>query len=89
MPDINFVCVLKIVKSTDGGETKHVTVSDSTSTLHPHHNVISVLPFVYIEQGGSGDEKMSTKIQSDCFSVLKKYADQFVLQDPITTNNYL
>lgn len=42
-----------------------------------------------IKQGGSRDQKLGIKIQSDCYNVLKKYADQFLLQDPITTNALL
>jgi hypothetical protein len=63
--------------------------SDSTSALQSHHNIVAVLPFTYIGQGGSRDQKLGIKIQSDCYNVLKKYADQFILQDPITTNALL
>jgi hypothetical protein len=65
--------------------------SDSlhTDALQAHQNIIAVLPFIYIQEGGSKDQKMGSKVQSDCYSVLKRYASQFELQDPLFTNAQL
>jgi hypothetical protein len=57
--------------------------------LQAHHNLVAVIPFTYIQRGGSRDEKLGLKVQSDCYNVLKKYASQFTLQDPMTTNALL
>jgi hypothetical protein len=58
-------------------------------SLADHHNKVAVLPFGYIGNGGSRDDKMSNKVQLDCYNDLKKYANQFTLQDPVTTNTLL
>ena len=63
--------------------------NDGSITVQSHHNIIAILPFSYIGQGGTRDQKLELKVQSDCYNVLKKNADQFILQDPITTNALL
>jgi len=69
---------------------------DSTATqnaaqpsLQAHHNSIAVLPFSYIGLGGSRDEKMSLKAQSDCYNYFKGSTEQLAIQDPVTTNALL
>lgn len=62
---------------------------ESNSSIQSHHNIIAVLPFSFIGLGGSRDEKMGIKAQSDCYNLFKKYSDQFSLQDPVTTNALL
>ncbi|MDZ7645692.1 MAG: hypothetical protein U5K54_00140 [Cytophagales bacterium] len=59
------------------------------SSLEAHHNVVAVLPFSFLGQGGDRDSKMGMKVQSDCYTLLKKSASQFTIQDPITTNAVL
>jgi len=61
----------------------------ANASLASHHNVVAILPFSYMGQGGDRDVKMGIKVQSDCYSLLKKSASQFTLQDPITTNAML
>ncbi|MEL7587484.1 MAG: hypothetical protein AAGU19_12285 [Prolixibacteraceae bacterium] len=52
-------------------------------------NMVAVLPFSYIGQGGEKDEKLSKKVQSDCYNLLLKYASRFSIQDPMKTNALL
>jgi len=52
-------------------------------------NLVAVLPFSYIGEGGAKDEKLSKKVQSDCYNLLLKFAPRFTLQDPLKTNAYL
>lgn len=63
--------------------------ADGNQSLQEHHNLIALLPFTFIEQGGSRDDKMALKAQSDCYTVLKKSVAQLQLQDPLTTNALL
>jgi hypothetical protein len=58
-------------------------------SLQAHHNSIAVLPFSYIGLGGSRDEKMALKAQSDCYNYFKESAEQLAVQDPVTTNALL
>lgn len=58
-------------------------------SLGSHHNVVAILPFSYMGQGGERDSKMGLKVQSDCYSLLKRSANQMTFQDPITTNALL
>ncbi len=68
--------VLNKVSDNSGGEVN----------LQDHHNVVAVLPFTYLSSNGAHDDAMEKKVQSDCFTLLSKFADQFKLQDPVTTN---
>ncbi|WP_235833005.1 hypothetical protein [Arcticibacter tournemirensis] len=52
-------------------------------------NLVAVLPFTYIGQGGEKDEKLSKKVQSDCYNLLLKNASRFSIQDPMQTNALL
>lgn len=61
----------------------------SSSNLQDHHNLVAVLPFDYMNSGGSRDDKMGLKVQSDCYTYLLKKARLFQLQDPRTTNAIL
>lgn len=65
------------------------TGASANKSLEAHHNKVAVLPFDYIGRGGSRDDKMSTKVQTDCYNILKKSAVQFTIQDPLTTNALL
>ena len=60
-----------------------------TSSVQAHHNQVAVLPFDYMNTGGGRDDKMGLKVQSDCYTFLKKRAKQFNIQDPMTTNAIL
>jgi hypothetical protein len=63
--------------------------SDQGNSLLVHHNKVAILPFNYIGSGGSRDEKMSSKVQQDCYNLLKKSAANFNILDPLTTNALL
>jgi len=52
-------------------------------------NTIAVMQFTYIGQGGSRDEKLEKKTQSDCYNILLKKAKNYKIQDPVTTNALL
>ncbi len=52
-------------------------------------NLVAVLPFSFIGQGGEKDEKLSKKVQSDCYNLLLKHAARFKIQDPVKTNSLL
>jgi len=58
-------------------------------SLQAHHTSIAVLPFSYIGLGGSRDEKMALKAQSDCYNYFKESSEQLAVQDPVTTNALL
>lgn len=58
----------------------------SGGNLQDYHNLIAVLPFTYLTREGGHDEQMEKKVQSDCYNTLNKFARQFNLQDPVTTN---
>jgi hypothetical protein len=60
--------------------------NSANGEMQDHHNKVAVLPFSYIGQGGTRDEKMGKKVQSECYNLLLKNASQFQIQDPITTN---
>ena len=62
---------------------------NSGNTVQSHHNQVAVLPFDYMGSGGSRDDKMGLKVQSDCYTFLKKKAAMFNIQDPMTTNALL
>ncbi|MFC3880038.1 hypothetical protein ACFOSV_07620 [Algoriphagus namhaensis] len=62
------------------------TAAQSTAGLQDHHNLVAVLPFDYMNSGGSRDDKMGLKVQSDCYTYLRKKAKLFTIQDPMTTN---
>lgn len=59
------------------------------NSVQSHHNIVAVLPFDYMNSGGTRDEKMGLKVQSDCYTYLRKKAAQFTIQDPMTTNALL
>lgn len=61
--------------------------SATKSTIQ--RNLVAVLPFTYIGQGGGKDEKLSKKVQSDCYNLLLKNASRFSIQDPMQTNALL
>jgi hypothetical protein len=65
------------------------TEKNGQPSLQVHHNSLAVLPFSYIGLGGSRDEKMAIKAQSDCYNFYKKSANQLSVQDPVTTNAML
>lgn len=52
-------------------------------------DLVAVLPFAYIGEGGSKDEKLSKKVQADCYNLLLKLAPQYAIQDPMKTNALL
>lgn len=61
----------------------------AANSVQPHHNLVAVLPFDYMGTGGARDEKMGFKVQSDCYTFLRKKASLFTIQDPMTTNALL
>jgi hypothetical protein len=73
--------ITEVKKAEDGSQVG--------SSLESHHNVVAILPFSFLGQGGDRDSKMGMKVQSDCYTLLKKSASQFTIQDPITTNAIL
>ncbi len=52
-------------------------------------NLVAVLPFSYMGQGGARDVKLGKKVQSDCYNLLLKFAPHYTIQDPMKTNAYL
>lgn len=70
------------IKKQDNGE-------NSTKIPLIQRNLVAVLPFVYIGQGGEKDDKLSKKVQSDCYNLLLKNASRFSIQDPMQTNALL
>ena len=60
--------------------------SGANVSLQDHHNKVAVLPFTYMSSDGAHDDQMEKKVQSDCYTLMTKYASEFNLQDPITTN---
>ena len=62
---------------------------DSAPVSSVQRNLVAVLPFTYIGEGGEKDEKLSKKVQSDCYNLLLKYASRFSIQDPMETNALL
>jgi len=74
---------IQVVNNTN---TSKSDGSDANGKMQDHHNKVAVLPFSYIGQGGTRDEKMGKKVQSECYNLLLKNASQFNIQDPITTN---
>lgn len=68
---------------------KVTEASAGGASLQDHHNVVAVLPFTYLSSNGAHDEAMEKKVQSDCYTLLSKFADQFKLQDPTTTDALL
>lgn len=80
---VEFFTEVKPSTSTTQGST------DTNGPLQDHHNIVAVLPITYIGLGGSHDDKMGMKAQSDCYNLLKKNAKQFNIQDPMTTNALL
>ena len=65
-------------------------VQGYSSTMLPiQRNLVAVLPFSYIGQGGEKDEKLSKKVQSDCYNLLLEQAPRFSIQDPMKTNALL
>ena len=65
-------------------------VQGYSSTIPPiQRNLVAVLPFSYIGQGGEKDEKLSKKVQSDCYNLLLEQAPRFSIQDPMKTNALL
>ncbi|SHF80756.1 hypothetical protein SAMN05444274_109107 [Mariniphaga anaerophila] len=58
-------------------------------SLQSHHNWVAVLPFSYIGEGGGRDKKLEEKVQMDCYNVLRDFATQFEIQNPVTTNALL
>jgi len=63
--------------------------SPEGNSLQSHQNLVAVLPFDYMNSGGTRDEKMGLKVQSDCYGYLRKKAASFNIQDPMTTNAIL
>ena len=63
--------------------------SKPDNSVQSHHNIVAVLPFDYMNSGGTRDEKMGLKVQSDCYTFLRKKAALFNIQDPMTTNAIL
>lgn len=61
----------------------------SFPSVQSHHNLVAVLPFEYMNTGGNRDDKMGLKVQSDCYTYLRKRAKLFTIQDPMTTNALL
>lgn len=61
----------------------------ATPFVESHHNLVAVLPFDYMNTGGNRDDKMGLKVQSDCYTYLRKKAKLFTIQDPMTTNALL
>jgi len=61
----------------------------SESSLQSHHNWVAVIPFSFIGGGGERDDKLEKKVQMDCYNVLRKFAAEFKIQDPTTTNALL
>ncbi|PZX46922.1 hypothetical protein [Algoriphagus chordae] len=59
------------------------------NSVQSHHNMVAVLPFDYMGSGGSRDDKMGLKVQSDCYTYLRQKAALFTIQDPLTTNALL
>ncbi len=64
-------------------------LAQTSPSLESHHNQVAVLPFEYMNSGGTRDDKMGLKVQSDCYSFLLKKTRQFSIQDPLTTNALL
>mgnify|MGYP002344640636 FL=1 len=62
---------------------------DSEAVPSTQRNLVAILPFSYIGRGGEKDEKLSKKVQSDCYNLLLKNASRFVIQDPMETNALL
>ncbi|WP_163708530.1 hypothetical protein [Mangrovibacterium lignilyticum] len=62
---------------------------DSSGLPETQRNLVAVLPFSYLGEGGAKDEKLSKKVQSDCYNLLLKFAPHFSVQDPLKTNAYL
>jgi len=62
---------------------------DAGIQLQDHHNVVAVLPFSFISPSGGNDMAHEKKAQSECFNVLNRFARDFKLQDPVTTNALL
>lgn len=62
---------------------------DSEGVLQDHHNLIAIIPFSFIGDGGMRDKKLEEKVQMDCYNVLKKFATEFKVQNPLTTNALL
>ena len=75
------------------GRIEVVNQINNTNTaganLQDHHNVVAVLPFAFIGDGGANNEQLGKKVQNDCYGVLKKFASVFQLQDPVKTNAML
>ncbi len=71
-------------------EVKEQAKSGNSATMSSiQRNLVAVLPFSYIGQGGEKDEKLSKKVQSDCYNLLLKHASRFFIQDPMETNALL
>ncbi len=60
--------------------------SGAAVSLQDHHNQVAVLPFTYMSSDGAHDDQMEKKVQSDCYTLMTKFAGEFKLQDPTTTN---
>jgi len=52
-------------------------------------NLVAVVPFSYLGEGGTRDIKLGKKVQSDFYNLLLKFAPRFSVQDPLKTNAYL
>lgn len=64
--------------------------AEPSEALPPvQHNLVAVLPFSYMGEGGARDVKLGKKVQSDCYNLLQKLAPNFTIQDPLKTNAYL
>lgn len=61
----------------------------SSATPEVQRNLVAVLPFTYTGKGGERDDKLSKKVQSDCYNQLLKMAPRFTIQDPLRTNAML
>ncbi|WP_297093139.1 hypothetical protein [uncultured Draconibacterium sp.] len=62
------------------------SASGADVSLQDHHNKVAVLPFTYMSSDGAHDDQMEKKVQSDCYTLMTKFASEFNLQDPTTTN---
>ncbi len=64
--------------------------SDNGLGLQDHHNLVAVLPFSYISNVTEKmSDQMSTKVQADCITAMKKKSANFKFQDAVTTNALL
>lgn len=62
------------------------TTDSGESQLQDHHNVVAVLPFSFIGEGGASTDELSKKVQNDCYNVMLQLAREFKIQDPVYTN---